>query len=59
MDGSDKLILRQFAGYDLREARFDTKKENLYVCSRNWVSKIPINIKELIKKNQNVKENNL
>ena len=59
MDGSDKLILRQFAGYDLREARFDTKKENLYVCSRNWVSKIPINIKELIKKNHNVKENNL
>ena len=49
MDGSDKLLKRKFVGYELREARFDTKKENLYVCSRNGLYKIPINIKKLIK----------
>ena len=51
MDGSDKLLTREFVGYDLRQARFDTKKENLYICSRHGLYKLPINIKELIKKN--------
>lgn len=54
MDGSDKLLIRKFVGYDLREARFDTKKENLYVCSRNGLYKVPLNIKELIKKYKDV-----
>lgn len=49
MDGSDKLLTRECVGYELREAKFDAKKENLYVCSRNGLYKIPINIKELIK----------
>ena len=49
MDGSDKLLTRKFVGYELREARFDTKKENLYVCSKNGLYKVPLNIKELIK----------
>ncbi len=49
MDGSDKLLVRKFVGCELREAKFDLKKENLYVCSRNGLYKIPINIKELIK----------
>ena len=50
MDGSDKLLERQFVGYELREAKFDAKKENLYVCSRIGLYKVPINIKELVKK---------
>lgn len=54
MDGSDKLLTRKFVGYELREARFDTKKENLYVCSNKGLYKIPMNIKELIKKYRNV-----
>jgi len=52
MDGSDDLLIRKFVGYDLREARFDTKKENLYVCSKNGLYKVPLNIKELIKKHK-------
>ena len=54
MDGSDKLLTRKFVGYELREARFDTKKENLYVCSHKGLYKIPINIKEIINKYKNV-----
>lgn len=54
MDGSDKLLIRKFVGYELRQANFDTKKENLYVCSRKGLYKVPINIKKLIKKNKNV-----
>lgn len=49
MDGSDKLLAREFVGYELRGAKFDAQKENLYVASRNGLYKIPINIKELIK----------
>lgn len=53
MDGNDKLLVRKFVGYELREAKFDTKKENLYICSANGLYKVPINIKELIKKYKN------
>ena len=59
MDGSDKLLTRNFVGYELREARFDNKKENLYVCSHNGLYKIPINIKELIKKYKSVSHETL
>ena len=53
MDGSDKLLTRQFVGYILREAKFDTKKENLYVCSWHGLQKVPIDIKDLITKYSN------
>jgi hypothetical protein len=59
MDGTDKLLTRKFVGYELREAKFDTKKENLYVCSMKGLYKIPINIKDLIKKYSNVSHETL
>jgi len=54
MDGSDTLLTREFVGYELREAGFDIKKENLYVCSKAGLYKIPINIKKLIEKYKDV-----
>ena len=39
MDGTDKLLTREFVGYELREGYFDPKKENLYVCSMNGLYK--------------------
>lgn len=50
MDGTDRLLTREFIGYELREARFDFKKENLYVCSRNGLYKKKIDIKKIIEK---------
>lgn len=49
MDGSDKLIWHGFVGPMLRESKFDTKKENLFISSQYALYRIPINIKELIK----------
>lgn len=49
MDGSDNLIWQGFAVPMLREARFDVKKENLFVSSKYGLYKIPINIKKIIK----------
>lgn len=54
MDGSDKLLTRKFVGYELREARFDANKKNLYICSRNALYKVPVDIKDLINKYKNV-----
>ena len=54
MDGNDKLLTRKFVGYELRQAKFDTTKENLYVCSKKGLYKVPLDIKSLIKKNKNV-----
>ena len=54
MDGSDKLLTREFVGYELREGCFDHQKENLYVCSMNGLYKKEINIKKLIEQNSNV-----
>ena len=51
MDGSDKLLTREFVGYELRDVCFDSKKENLYVCSINGLYKKQIDIKKLINKN--------
>lgn len=48
MDGSDDLIWQSFVGPMLREARFDAKKENLFVSSKYGLYKTPINIKEVI-----------
>ena len=48
MDGSDKLLTREFVGYELREGCFDPKKENLYVCSKKGLYKKNIDIKRLI-----------
>ena len=54
MDGTDKLLTREFVGYELREGYFDHKKENLYVCSMNGLYKKKIDIKNLIAENSNV-----
>ena len=51
MDGSDKLLTREFVGYDLREGCFDPQKENLYVCSHYGLFKKKINIRKLIEEN--------
>ncbi len=51
MDGSDKLLTREFVGYELREGCFDPQKENLYVCSMNGLYKKQIDIKKLLKLN--------
>lgn len=59
MDGMDRLIFRTFVGYELREAKFDAKKENLYTCSKLGLYKISINIRELIKKYKNVSHETL
>jgi uncharacterized secreted protein with C-terminal beta-propeller domain len=50
MDGTDKLLKREFVGFELREAKFDDKKENLYICSRKGLYKVPLKIKNLIEK---------
>lgn len=50
MDGTDKLLKREFVGFELREAKFDDKKENLYICSRKGLYKVPLKIKNLIDK---------
>lgn len=49
MDGSDKLVWHGFVGRMLREAKFDAKKENLFVASQYGLYKIPIDIKEILK----------
>ena len=54
MDGSDKLLTREFVGYDLREGCFDPQKENLYVCSVNGLYKKKIDIRKLIEECSNV-----
>ena len=54
IDKQDVLLTKLFVGYDLRGAKFDSKKKNLYVCSINGLYKIPINIKELIEKYKKV-----
>ena len=51
MDGSDKLLTREFVGYELREGCFDPKKENLYVCSVNGLYKKKVDIRKLIEEN--------
>ena len=56
MDGSDKLLVREFVGYALREGYFDSQKENLYVCSENGLYKKKIDIKKLIEQNSNNKQ---
>ena len=56
MDGSDKLLVREFIGHDLREACFDSKKENLYVCSHYGLFKKKIYIKKLIEENSGNKK---
>ena len=48
MDGSDKLLTREFVGYNIREGCFDPQKENLYVCSMDGLYKKKIDIKTLI-----------
>ena len=48
MDGSDKLLTREFVGYELREGCFDPQKENLYVCSMSGLYKKQIDIKKLV-----------
>jgi hypothetical protein len=53
MDGSDKLLTREFVGYELREGCFDPQKENLYVCSQTGLYKKKIDIKNLINKTKN------
>ena len=50
MDGTDRLLTREFVGYELRMAKFDFKKENLYVCSKNGLYKKKIDIKKMIEK---------
>ena len=52
MDGSDKLLTREFVGYELREGCFDPQKENLYICSERGLYIKKINIKNLINKIQ-------
>jgi hypothetical protein len=53
MDGSDKLLAREFVGYELREGCFDPQKENLYVCSQTGLYRKKIDIKNLINKIKN------
>ena len=49
MDGTDRLLTREFVGYELRQAKFDFKKENLYVCSRYGLYQKKLDIKKMIK----------
>ena len=54
MDGSDKLLTREFVGYELRDVCFDSQKQNLYICSINGLYKKQIDIKGLIEQSSNV-----
>ena len=49
MNGTDRLLAREFIGYELRQAKFDFKKENLYVCSRYGLYQKKLDIKKMIK----------
>lgn len=52
MDGTDKLLITEFIGHEIREAKFNKNKENIYAVSRFGIYKKAINIKDLINKNK-------